>query len=126
LLLVLSLPEVPEGSAEVLPGVEAIGGNCEDDGGVYCDEEEGGSDGEVWEEANEDEAGDDVLSFSELDTLVNEVEAADVSILLHGERMCELALDTPAMVDDAEELMECGLESPSPSSIVTIRELKVT
>lgn len=40
--------------------------------------------------------------------------------------MCEVVLDTPATVDDAEELMENGLESLSPSSIVTIRELKVT
>lgn len=44
-LLVLSFPEVPEGSVEVLLGVEAIGNDGEDDGDVYCDEEEGGSDG---------------------------------------------------------------------------------
>lgn len=127
-LLLLSLPEIPEGSAEVLLGVEAIGDDGVYDGGVYCDEEEGESDGtsEVWEEADEYEAGGDVLSFSELDTIADEVEAADVSILLHGERTCEEVLDTPATVDDAEELIESGLESPSPSSIVTTRELKVT
>lgn len=66
------------------------------------------------------------MSASELDTLEDEVGAADISILLQGERMYEGVLDTPAMVEDTEELVESGVESRSPSSIVTIRELKVT
>lgn len=66
------------------------------------------------------------MSASELDTLEDEVGAADISILLQGERMYEGVLDTPAMVGDTEELVESGVESRSPSSIVTIRELKVT